>query len=77
MIGIAVIVAVYVACSVLLLAYGLQCYVLTFLYLRKRDEKLAYHQTKLSWFDGVTDDAKFPRSLRSCRCTTKSPSPSV
>ena len=61
MIGIAVIVAVYVICSLLLLAYGLQCYVLTFLYLRKRTGKLAYHQSKMSHFDTVTDDSKFPK----------------
>jgi len=61
MIGIAVIVAVYVACSLLLLVYGLQCYVLTFLYLRKRTEKLAYHHDKMSHFEGITDESKYPK----------------
>src|SRR5664279_1101188 len=50
----------YVFCSVLLLAYGTQCYVLTYLYLRKRKGKLAFQRETMKYFDNKTDEKDYP-----------------
>jgi len=52
--------SLYVFCSILLLAYGTQCYVLTFLYLRKRKEKLAFQRSTMTHFDTITDEQQYP-----------------
>jgi cellulose synthase/poly-beta-1,6-N-acetylglucosamine synthase-like glycosyltransferase len=61
MVGYFIICFLYAVCSLLLLGYGLQCYVLTFLYLRKRSERLAYQRTVMQALDAVTDQAVFPK----------------
>ena len=43
--------SLYVLCSILLLAYGLQCYILTYLYLRKRDSRLIIQRKTMEYFD--------------------------
>jgi cellulose synthase/poly-beta-1,6-N-acetylglucosamine synthase-like glycosyltransferase len=51
----------YVVCSIVLLAYGIQCYVLTYLYLRKRTERLAFQRQRMIFFDNVTDESAYPK----------------
>ncbi len=50
----------YVFCSVLLLCYGLQCYVLTFLFLRARKTKVTVQRQKMLHYDGVTGEEAYP-----------------
>jgi cellulose synthase/poly-beta-1,6-N-acetylglucosamine synthase-like glycosyltransferase len=50
----------YIICSIILLAYGIQCYVLTYLYLSKRDERLAFQREKMHYFDTNMEDAAYP-----------------
>ena len=52
--------SLYVLCSIVLLAYGIQCYVLTYLYLRKRNARLLFQRTTMRRFDTVTDESEFP-----------------
>lgn len=53
MIGYVVIVALYIACSVLLLCYGIQCYVLTFLFLKSRKQKIVQQKKTMEHYNGV------------------------
>ena len=52
--------SLYVLCSIVLLAYGIQCYVLTYLYLRKRTSRLAFQRLTMKHFDGVIDEKEYP-----------------
>jgi cellulose synthase/poly-beta-1,6-N-acetylglucosamine synthase-like glycosyltransferase len=52
--------SLYVVCSIVLLAYGIQCYVLTYLYLRKRTSRLLFQRTTMRRFDTVTDEQAYP-----------------
>jgi cellulose synthase/poly-beta-1,6-N-acetylglucosamine synthase-like glycosyltransferase len=54
------IISLYLLCSVILLAYGIQCYVLTYLYLRKRKPRLMFQRTTMKRFDSVTDENEYP-----------------
>lgn len=61
MIALIIVVSLYVLCSAILLAYGVQCYVLTYLFLRKRKSRIAEQDAKMKFFYGVTDEAKYPK----------------
>ncbi|HUI92994.1 MAG TPA: glycosyltransferase [Chitinivibrionales bacterium] len=50
----------YVMCSIALLAYGAQCYILTYLYLRKRPVKLDFQRRTMNYFDSITDEKGYP-----------------
>lgn len=52
--------SLYVICSLALLAYGTQCYVLTYLYLRKRTGKLAFQRARMKYFDTIIDENAYP-----------------
>jgi len=56
-----ILVGFYAICSIALLAYGIQCYVLTYLFLRRRKARLNYHRGKFSFFDSVTNPTDYPR----------------
>jgi cellulose synthase/poly-beta-1,6-N-acetylglucosamine synthase-like glycosyltransferase len=45
----------------ILLGYGLQCYILTYFYLRKRKGKLAEQEKAMKYYYGVADEAAFPK----------------
>lgn len=60
MIGFVVLAALYILCSALLLGYGLQCYILTILFLRKRKLKMAEQSVRMHYFDTVTDENAYP-----------------
>lgn len=60
MIGIAAIVGFYIVCSVCLMVYGFQCYVLTALFLRRRGKIVARQDSVFSYYDGVTDENAYP-----------------
>jgi cellulose synthase/poly-beta-1,6-N-acetylglucosamine synthase-like glycosyltransferase len=55
-----IICSLYIVCSLALLAYGTQCYVLTYLYLRKRTSKLAFQRTTMKYFDTIIDENAYP-----------------
>jgi cellulose synthase/poly-beta-1,6-N-acetylglucosamine synthase-like glycosyltransferase len=51
----------YLVCSAILLGYGIQCYVLTYLFLRCRKTRIASQRESMKYFDSVTDEALYPR----------------
>lgn len=53
--------ALYVICSVILLAYGLQCYILTYLFLRKRKGKLQAQRETMKYYYSVDDESAYPK----------------
>ena len=53
----------YVLCSLLLLCYGLQCYVLTFLFLRARKSRVEFQRGKMKHYEGITDETEYPLVL--------------
>lgn len=61
MIALIIVVSLYALCSVVLLGYGVQCYVLTYLYLRKRNTKIAAQHERMRYFDSITDESKYPK----------------
>jgi len=52
--------SLYILCSIILLAYGIQCYVLTYLYLRQRTPRLAFQRERMHYFDMITDESAYP-----------------
>lgn len=56
-----VVVSLYVLCSAILLAYGVQCYVLTYLFLRKRKGKVTTQQNTMKYYYNIADDSKYPK----------------
>ncbi len=61
MIALSIVITLYVICSLILLAYGIQCYVLTFLFLRKRKVKIASQRQTMKYYDNITDESKYPK----------------
>ncbi|MGL1904159.1 MAG: glycosyltransferase [Fibrobacterales bacterium] len=55
-----ILIALYGTSSLVLLAFAAQCFILSYLYLRKRKDKLAYHRTHFDHFDGITDTESYP-----------------
>jgi cellulose synthase/poly-beta-1,6-N-acetylglucosamine synthase-like glycosyltransferase len=56
-----IVVSLYIICSAVLLAYGIQCYVLTYLFLRKRKEKITSQREAMTYYYKVNDESKFPK----------------
>lgn len=56
-----VVCSIYALCSAVLIVYGIQCYVMTFLFVRRRKATVARHQRTMSHFDGVQDDKAYPK----------------
>lgn len=61
MAGYIILCTIYVICSALLLGYGLQCYVLTFLYLKSRKSKVGTQKKRMQYFDNITDVESYPK----------------
>ena len=61
MIGIVLLCILYAVCSVMLLAYGMQCYLLTFLFLKQRKSKTAQQRSTMKYFDAITDECEYPK----------------
>lgn len=61
MVALIIVVSLYVLCSLVLLAYGIQCYVLTYLFLRKRKSKVGAQLQTMKYFDTITDESSYPK----------------
>lgn len=61
MVALIIVISLYILCSAILLAYGLQCYILTYLFLRKRKPKIAAQREKMKYFYSITDESRFPK----------------
>jgi cellulose synthase/poly-beta-1,6-N-acetylglucosamine synthase-like glycosyltransferase len=59
-IGIGIIGTLYVISSIVLMIYGFQCYIMTFLFLRSRKNVLQTQHEKMAYFDTVTDESRYP-----------------
>ncbi len=53
-------IALYGTCSLVLLTFAIQCFILSYLFLRKRKEKLAYHRSQFNYFDTISDESAYP-----------------
>lgn len=56
----AIVCSLYVVCSLGLLAYGAQCYILTYLYLKKRNSRLSFQRARMTYFDTIADEEQYP-----------------
>ncbi|MBN2037465.1 MAG: glycosyltransferase [Chitinispirillaceae bacterium] len=61
MVALIIVISLYVVCSVVLLAFGAQCYLLTFLFLRKRRCRVKAQQETMKYYYGVTDEKRYPK----------------
>lgn len=61
MVALSVVITLYVLCSIILLAYGIQCYVLTYLFLRKRKTRIAAQRDTMKYYEDVKDESKYPK----------------
>lgn len=61
MVALILVCTLYVLCSAVLLAYGIQCYVLTILFLRKRKTRIAAQHATMKYYYEVTDESKYPK----------------
>jgi cellulose synthase/poly-beta-1,6-N-acetylglucosamine synthase-like glycosyltransferase len=61
MVALIIVISLYVLCSAILLAYGLQCYILTYLFLRKRKAKVIAQRERMKHFYSITDESCFPK----------------
>ncbi len=59
-IALIIVVSLYVLCSAVLLAYGVQCYILTFLFLRKRKSRIVEQDERMKYYYSIDDESKFP-----------------
>jgi cellulose synthase/poly-beta-1,6-N-acetylglucosamine synthase-like glycosyltransferase len=60
MVAIVVFCSLYFMCSLILLAYSIQCYVLSFLYLKVRKGRIAAQRSVLNYFDTISDENAYP-----------------
>ena len=60
MVALVVVIALYVICSAILLAYGTQCFVLTYLFLRKRSSVIGVQREQMKYYDSITDESSYP-----------------
>jgi len=51
----------YVLCSLILLGYGVQCYVLTYFFLRARKGRVGIQRETMRYYDNITDEAAYPK----------------
>ena len=61
MIALITVISLYVVCSAFLLAFGAQCYILTFLFLRKRRERIVMQRETMKYYYTVTDESRYPK----------------
>ncbi len=60
MVALIIVISLYVLCSLVLLAFGAQCYILTYLFLRKRRQRVAFQREAMKYYYGVTDENQYP-----------------
>jgi cellulose synthase/poly-beta-1,6-N-acetylglucosamine synthase-like glycosyltransferase len=60
LLGFSVIVSLYVLCSAVLLIYGVQCYTMTILFIRKRKSRLPIQREIMRLYDDTTKRHRFP-----------------
>jgi cellulose synthase/poly-beta-1,6-N-acetylglucosamine synthase-like glycosyltransferase len=51
----------YVLCSAVLLAYGIQCYILTYLFLRKRRQRVEMQHSTMKYYYTARSENEFPK----------------
>lgn len=61
MVALIIVVSLYILCSAVLLAYGLQCYILTYLFLRKRKSKIEVQRRTMTYFYNNVNENEFPK----------------
>ena len=61
MIALVFVCCLYVFCSLILLGYGVQCYVLTYFFLRKRKGRVEAQRQTMQYYYNVADEAAFPK----------------
>lgn len=61
MIALIIVISLYILCSVILLAYGVQCYILTYLFLRKRKGRIAQQREQMTFYYNVQNESKYPK----------------
>lgn len=60
MVALIIVCSLYIICSAILLAYGIQCYVQTYLFLRKRKSVVPVQAEKMKYYYGVSNESDFP-----------------
>ncbi|MDG5814194.1 glycosyltransferase [Chitinispirillales bacterium ANBcel5] len=60
MVALVIVCTLYVLCSLILLSYGIQCYVLTYLFLRKRKEKISSQRKTFNYYYQDRDESEYP-----------------
>ncbi len=61
MIGFVILCIIYVLCSILLLGYGIQCYILSYLFLKARKPVVTAQRKRMHYFDNITDEEAYPK----------------
>ncbi|MDD5674674.1 MAG: glycosyltransferase [Chitinivibrionales bacterium] len=61
MVAVVLFCSLYALCSLILLAYSIQCYVLTFLFLRKRKFRMTSQRGVMTYFNTARDENAYPR----------------
>ena len=61
MVALIIVIAIYVLCSLVLLAFGAQCYLLTYLFLRKRRQRVGIQRETMKYYYNVTDENQYPK----------------
>jgi cellulose synthase/poly-beta-1,6-N-acetylglucosamine synthase-like glycosyltransferase len=61
MVALIIVTSLYVVCSLVLLAFGAQCYILTYLFLRKRRQRVASQHETMKHYYSVTDENLYPK----------------
>ncbi|MGA3052470.1 MAG: glycosyltransferase, partial [Chitinispirillaceae bacterium] len=61
MIALIIVISLYIVCSAVLLAFGAQCYILTYLFLRKRKQRIAFQRTTMRLYYGDIEESRYPK----------------
>jgi len=61
MIALIIVISLYIVCSTVLLAFGAQCYILTYLFLRKRKQRIAFQRTTMRLYYGDIEESRYPK----------------
>jgi len=61
MIALIIVISLYIVCSAVLLAFGAQCYILTYLFLRKRKQRIAFQRTTMRLYYGNIEESRYPK----------------
>ena len=61
MIALIIVISLYILCSVILLAYGVQCYILTYLFLRKRKSRITQQREQMTFYYNAQNESRYPK----------------